>query len=70
MMKPARAPEHAAQEPLPDEAFLRRVDLAMLHSKQCDPHRLDQVKRLVDQEVRLAHLRGEYDFDFDPKADR
>lgn len=70
MMKPACTQEPAAQEPLLDEAFLRRVDLAMLRSKQCDPHRLDHVRRAVDEEVRLAHLRGEYDFDFDPKADR
>ncbi|MDP9881343.1 hypothetical protein J2W25_005679 [Variovorax boronicumulans] len=69
-MKAARTPKHAAQESLLDEAFLRRVDHAMLRSKQRDPHRLNQVRRAVDEEVRLAHLTGEYDFDFDPKADR
>ncbi|BEP57024.1 hypothetical protein GmRootV118_42680 [Variovorax sp. V118] len=69
-MKAARTQKHAAQEPLLDETFLRRVDQAMLRSKQCDPHRLGQVRHAIDEELRLAHLRGEYDFDFDPKADR
>ena len=69
-MKPDRTQEHGTKEPLLDEAFLRSVDHAMLRSKQRDPHRLDQVMQAVDQEVRLAHLTGEYDFDFDPQADR
>ncbi len=39
-----------------DEAFLRRVDQAVLLSKQRDPYRMDQVHRALEQEVRLAAI--------------
>lgn len=35
-----------------DEAFLERVDRAGLFYKQCDPYRMDQVHRALEEEVR------------------
>lgn len=36
-----------------DEAFLRRVDQAMLLSKQRDPYRRDQVHRAAELEIGM-----------------
>ncbi|MCY1207045.1 hypothetical protein D3C87_358690 [compost metagenome] len=37
-----------------DEAFLERVDRAVLLSKQRDPFRLEEVHRALEHEVRLT----------------
>lgn len=42
------------EEPELDEAFLERVDRAVLLSKQRDPYRLEQAHRALEQEVHLA----------------
>ncbi|GER13432.1 hypothetical protein VHAB30_46220 [Variovorax boronicumulans] len=44
------------EEPGFDEAFLERVDRAVLLSKQRDPYRLDQVHRALEQEAYLAAI--------------
>ena len=44
------------EEPELDEAFLERVDRAVLLSKQRDPCRLEQVHRALEQEVHLAAI--------------
>ena len=44
------------EEPELDEAFLERVDRAVLLSKQRDPYRLEQAHRALEQEVHLAAI--------------
>lgn len=44
------------EEPEFDEAFLERVDRAVLLSKQRDPYRLDQVHRALEKEAHLAAI--------------
>lgn len=39
-----------------DEEFLMRVDQAMLACKQSDPHRLAQVRRAAEEEMRLDNM--------------
>ena len=55
--------EAAAQDGAPalDEEFLLLVDRAMLARKQCDPYRLEQVKRATAEEARLANLTGTHE---------
>jgi len=43
-----------------DEAFLRRVDSAMLMSKQADPHRIEETRRAAEEESRLANMTDVY----------
>lgn len=69
-LKAARKQEEGATLAELDEDFLRLVDRAMQLRKQHDPYKLDQTARALDQEVRLAHLNGTYDFDPERKRSR
>lgn len=52
-----------------DEAFLQRVDRAVLAREQSDPYRLDQVHRALEQEVHLASANGAMYLDRPPRRD-
>lgn len=45
------------------EAFLRRVDRAMLAGKQTDPHRFEETRRAAEEESRLANMVDVYGFE-------
>uniref|UniRef100_UPI00403A73B7 hypothetical protein n=1 Tax=Variovorax sp. BK018 TaxID=3450241 RepID=UPI00403A73B7 len=62
-MKPideGKAEEGGSQEFVLDEAFLLRVDHAMLMNKRSDPHRLQEVCRAAAEESRLASMTNVY----------
>lgn len=40
-----------------DEAFLQRVDRAVLQRKQTEPFRLEEAWRAMQEEARLRHLQ-------------
>lgn len=46
-----------------DEAFLARVDRAMLASKLDDPYRMDQVDRATEAQERMTHFSAQSVFD-------
>lgn len=52
-----------------DEAFLHRVDRAVLAREQGDPYRLDQVHRALEEEVHLASANGAMYLDRPPRRD-
>lgn len=52
-----------------DEAFLQRVDRAVLAREQSDPYRLDQVHRALEEEVHLASANGAMYLDRPPRRD-
>ena len=59
-MRPVDVKRKEGGEEVLDEAFLRRVDRAMLISKQVDPDRLEEAWRAVVEESRLANTTDAY----------
>ncbi len=50
-----------------DEAFLQRVDRAVLACKQCDPYRLGQIHRALEEEIHLAGVNDAMYLDQPPR---
>jgi hypothetical protein len=46
-----------------DEAFLQRMDRAMLQHKQSDPYRLERAARAAEEEAHIAGLHKLYDLE-------